>query len=107
VTNTPRQFVHRSTSLPSVGASTGATPITRSRREKTFAAADPENRSRTTAEAITAAEATPKPCRIRSEPRTVTLGATAQSKDASTCTARPMTSGRLRPKASESGPMIT
>src|SRR5919199_752394 len=100
----PRQLVTRSSSPPSVGASTGAAPSTRNNRDSIVAAARPVNRSRTTAIATTAPAAVPTPCSRRSTPSTSMLGATSTSSDATTYSAVPASSGPRRPNASESGP---
>ncbi len=103
--NTPRHCVHRSNSLPRVGARIGAAPITSNRRDSSWAKAVPLNRSRTTAMAMTAAAAAPRPWITRSAPSTVMFGARAQHTDAAMCSAVPAISGARRPTASESGPI--
>ena len=103
-TKTPRHEVNRSTSPPIVGASTGATPSTSISRENRVAAARPTNRSRTIAIVTTDAAAAPTPCITRRPPSTATFGATRHRSDARTCTPTPTSSGRRRPKVSDSGP---
>ncbi len=105
--NTPRHDPFSRTAAPMVGARIGATPMTSMSRDRTVAAARPENRSRTTAMATTMAAAAPTPWSTRSSPSTATFGATRHNTDDRTCTAVPMTSGSLRPTASENGPITS
>jgi hypothetical protein len=105
MTKTPRHDVTCRTNPPSVGASTGARPITSMSRDRMVAAAVPANRSRTVAIATTATAALPIPWMTRPAMSSWTVGATAQKSDAAMCRASPAMSGRRRPTASASGPM--
>ena len=85
----------------------GATPRTRISRDSSWAARIPVNRSRTTAMATTATAAPARPCSVRVTVSRPIDGAAAQSSDITPWAASPMSSGRRRPNASDSGPMIS
>ncbi len=106
-TKTQCQDPCNSTAAPKDGASTGATPSTSINRDITVAATVPLNRSPTTAMATTDAAAAPMPCRPRASPRTVMLGASTHSTEATMCSTMPAINGRLRPSESDSGPTIS
>lgn len=101
----PRQEVKPRIRPPRVGARIGANPITSISLDMIRATATPLKRSRTIAIATTESAAPETPCRTRKAARSSTDGAMAQSRDAVAWAQRPTTSGRRRPKASESGPI--
>ncbi len=90
-----------------LGARIGASPITSISRDMIRATATPSNRSRTIAIAVTEIAAPAKPCTTRTVASIATVGASAHSSEAPACAQIPMTSGRRRPKASDSGPMTS
>ena len=75
-TNTPRHEVQRSSSPPSVGASTGATPITSNSRENIFAAAGRRTGPAPRPWRPPPRPPRPTPCSTRSAPSTAMFGAT-------------------------------
>jgi hypothetical protein len=89
---------------PTVGANSGATPMTSMRREITRAAGPPVSRSRMTAIAVMPAAALPTPWTKRSAMSMPIVGASMHSSDATTCRAMPTSAGRRRPKRSDIGP---
>ncbi len=85
----------------------GARPMTSISRDMIRATATPSKRSRTIAIATTETAAPAKPCSTRTPASTAIVGATAHTADATAWAQMPTISGRRRPRASDSGPMIS
>ena len=92
---------------PTDGANSGATPMTSMSRDMSCEASDPTNRSRMSAIATTVADALKKPCSARRPMSASMFGAIAHSRDVSTCSVSPTSTGRRRPNRSDSGPMTS
>ena len=105
--NTVRQVPTRSTCPPITGARIGASPLIAAIAEKYAAATFPANMSATTARPTTMPAAPAAPCTRRITMSTVMEVVTAQTTDAATNTATPISSGRRRPNRSDAGPVIS
>lgn len=92
------------TSEPVKGASIGDTEMTIMIAAIIFAASGPVAMSRITARGTTISVAAPSPCNARAAISQPIVGASAAAMVAARKITTPITSGRLRPTASDSGP---
>ena len=108
VQSIPRQPTGSASRLPTSGASTGATPPTVIISVNALAAARPVTRSAITARPITMPPAPAKPCTKPAAPGApASVGGERAHHPRATQTVALTTSGRRRPKWSDSGPMTS